>query len=155
MNQLTVDGQVRLPLLTDYGRWRRAIFEFPKGMAFQRMDDSLAGYGSAINVSDKTSLSPSMAIRIGKQALVFQQPAADQLDTRWDHGQPQGFTCNYSNSLIARNFCWLAEASTGSRSIPLSAKRNLIVGLTDIKPKGTLRVPLAFQIVRSAKMVRS
>jgi len=42
VEQLNIDGQTRSPLITDYGRWRRVIFDAPSRMAFQRMDDSLA-----------------------------------------------------------------------------------------------------------------
>jgi hypothetical protein len=114
VNQLTVDGQVRSPLLTDYGRWRRAIFEFPKGMAFQRMDDSLAGYGSAINVSDKTLTLTKHGDKNWKASFVFQQPAADQLildgtmDNHKVHMQLQLFD-RKKFLLVSRGFHWVQE----------------------------------------------
>jgi uncharacterized membrane protein YphA (DoxX/SURF4 family) len=114
VNELTVDGQVRSPLLTDYGRWRRAIFEFPKGMAFQRMDDSLAGYGSAINVSDKTLTLTKHGDKNWKASFVFQQPAADQLildgtmDNHKVHMQLQLFD-RKKFLLVSRGFHWVQE----------------------------------------------
>src|SRR5580693_6185456 len=34
VDQISIDGQLRPPLLTDSDRWRRAIFDYPKGAAF-------------------------------------------------------------------------------------------------------------------------
>jgi hypothetical protein len=47
-------NELRSPLLGDYDRWQRAVFDFNDWMAFQRMDDSFARYGAAINDNDKT-----------------------------------------------------------------------------------------------------
>lgn len=46
---MSVDGQLRPPLLTDQGRWRRVIFQSPAAMVLQRMDDSFERYGAAID----------------------------------------------------------------------------------------------------------
>ncbi len=46
IQQVSIDNQVRSPLLNDYGRWRRLIFDYPDSMSYQRMDDSF-GYCSA------------------------------------------------------------------------------------------------------------
>jgi hypothetical protein len=40
-----VDGQAHPPLVTDARRWRRAVFDFPKTIAFQLMDDSRVRFG--------------------------------------------------------------------------------------------------------------
>ena len=40
VDQMSIDGQIRSPLLTDYDRWRRVIFDRPGSMALQRMNDS-------------------------------------------------------------------------------------------------------------------
>src|SRR5216684_2461225 len=39
VRQMSIDEQPRPPLLTDSTRWRRAIFDYPDRMAFQRLDD--------------------------------------------------------------------------------------------------------------------
>ena len=49
VEQQVVDGNVRSALLGDYGRWRRAIFDFRDRMAFQRMDDTFARYATTID----------------------------------------------------------------------------------------------------------
>jgi hypothetical protein len=41
-------------MATDNERWRRAIFESPERMAFQRMDDSLARFNARISAKDQT-----------------------------------------------------------------------------------------------------
>jgi hypothetical protein len=44
VDEMSIDGVVRAPLLTDYGRWRRVVFDFPQFMTFQRMDDSFGRF---------------------------------------------------------------------------------------------------------------
>jgi hypothetical protein len=51
---MSIDGQVRPPLLTDESRWRRAIFQAPTTMTLQRMDDTFEYFGVAIDVSKRT-----------------------------------------------------------------------------------------------------
>jgi len=46
VEEMRVDGAVRAGLVGDYGRWRRAIFQNPASMSFQRMDDTFQGYGA-------------------------------------------------------------------------------------------------------------
>jgi hypothetical protein len=79
VDQLSIDGQVRSPLLTDYDRWRRVIFDFPTSVNFQRMDDSFVGYGVAINLTDGTISLTKANDRDWKAKFTFQHPAPDQL----------------------------------------------------------------------------
>jgi len=51
---MTIDGQVRSPLVTDYARWRRVLFPTPANMTFQRMDDTFLGYGAKIDMTART-----------------------------------------------------------------------------------------------------
>ena len=52
VEQLSIDGQIRPPLLNDYDRrWRRVIFDAPNRIVFQRTDDSFAHYGVSIDVN--------------------------------------------------------------------------------------------------------
>ncbi len=44
VDEMSIDGIVRSPLLTDYDRWRRVVFDFPESMVFERMDDSIGGF---------------------------------------------------------------------------------------------------------------
>ncbi|MGH9676503.1 MAG: DoxX family protein, partial [Candidatus Acidiferrum sp.] len=79
VDQLSIDGQVRSPLLNDYGRWRRVIFDFPTFMTFQRMDDSFAGYGVAVNLHDKTLTLTKGSDKNWKARFTFERPSQDQL----------------------------------------------------------------------------
>lgn len=54
VDEMSIDGAVRLPLLTDYGRWRRVVFEFPQWTVFERMDDSFAGFGTNLDAKRGT-----------------------------------------------------------------------------------------------------
>lgn len=79
VDQLTIDGQVRPPLLNDYDRWRRAIFDSPARMTFQRMDESFARYGVTINGNDKTLVLTKDDDKNWKGNFAFQRAAADRL----------------------------------------------------------------------------
>lgn len=75
VEQLSIDGQLRSPLLTDYDRWRRVIFDFPERVTFQRMDDSFASYGSSINLNDKTLVLTKDTDKNWKAKFTLQRPA--------------------------------------------------------------------------------
>jgi uncharacterized membrane protein YphA (DoxX/SURF4 family) len=114
VNELTVDRRGRSPLITDYGRWRRVIFDTPSEMAFQRMDDTLARYGASINVNDKTISLTKGDDKNWKATFTFQQPAADQLIVDGDMG---GHKTHMHLQLVDRNkfllvnrgFHWIQE----------------------------------------------
>ena len=55
IEELAIDGDLHPAVLNDYDRrWRRAIFDFPDRMVFQRTDDSLARYGVVIDERQHT-----------------------------------------------------------------------------------------------------
>jgi hypothetical protein len=70
---MTVNGQVRPPLLTDSTRWRRVIFQRPTGAAFQRPNDNFASYSATIDTVKKTLILSASAARpdFAKAADVF------------------------------------------------------------------------------------
>jgi hypothetical protein len=111
---LSMDGQVRSPLLVDYGRWRRAIFDFPDRMAFQRMDDSLANYGVSINTHDKTMALTKNSDKNWKAKFTFQRVSPDQLvldgnmDSHKIHMQLQ-LVDRDKFMLVNRGFHWIQE----------------------------------------------
>ena len=49
VDEMAIDGVIRSPLLTDYDRWRRIVFDYPQWFSFQRMDDSFAGFASNLD----------------------------------------------------------------------------------------------------------
>jgi hypothetical protein len=114
VDELSIDGQVRSPLLTDYDRWRRAIFDFTEAMAFQRMDDSFLRYGATINVKDKTLALTKASDKNWKANFTFQQVVPDQLildgdmDTHKIHMQLSLVDRN-KFLLVNRGFQWIQE----------------------------------------------
>jgi hypothetical protein len=78
IERLSIDGIVQPPVLNAYDfRWRRAIFDFPDRMAFQRTDDSLARYDSSIDTDQRT-----VVLRKGQtglSAFSFERPSEDRL----------------------------------------------------------------------------
>ena len=80
VEQLSIDGQVRPPVLNDYDRqWRRVIFDAPAGMVFQRFDDSFARYGVSIDVYKNTLSLTKGDSKTWKSAFSFERIAPDGL----------------------------------------------------------------------------
>ena len=49
VTDMSIDGVARPPLLNDYERWRRVVFDRPAFMSFVRMDDTVMGVGTKID----------------------------------------------------------------------------------------------------------
>ena len=78
VESMSIDGHIRSPLLTDYDRWRRVVFDRPGSMSFQRMNDSFVFFAAKIDQPAGTiALTPPNE----KSAMVlrFQRPATDRL----------------------------------------------------------------------------
>ena len=114
VDELSNDSQVRSPLLTDYDRWRRAIFDFPERMAFQRMDDSFARYGAAISDQNQTIAFTKDGDKNWKANFTFQRVAPDRLildgimDSHQIHMQLQ-LMDRSKFVLVSRGFHWISE----------------------------------------------
>ena len=114
VDQIAIEGQLRAPLLTDYDRWRRAIFDFPARMTFQRMDDSFASYGAAIDAGAKTLALTKPGDKNWKANFTFQRVARDRLtldgnmDSHKVHMQLQLVDRN-KFLLVNRGFHWIEE----------------------------------------------
>jgi hypothetical protein len=114
VRQMSIDEQPRPPLLTDSTRWRRAIFDFPDRMAFQRLDDSFAPYGASVSLPDRTLALTKKGDKNWTASFTFQRPAGDQLilDGRMDnhqvHMELQLIDRN-SFLLVSRGFHWIQE----------------------------------------------
>ena len=114
VEQLTIDGQVRPPLLTDNGRWRRAIFEFPGTMTFQSMDDSFARYGASIKVNENALTLTKNNDKTWKANFAFQRGGPDRLTL---DGEMDGHKTRVELRLVDRNkfqlvgrgFHWIQE----------------------------------------------
>jgi uncharacterized membrane protein YphA (DoxX/SURF4 family) len=114
VDQEQVDGQVRAPLMGDSVRWRRAIFDFPNRMAFQRIDDSYDRHGNTINEQDKTLTLTKDDDKNWKAAFKYDRPAPDQLildgsmDGHQFHIQMKLHDLN-KFLLVNRGFHWIQE----------------------------------------------
>jgi uncharacterized membrane protein YphA (DoxX/SURF4 family) len=116
VSQMLIDGQVRSPLLTDFGRWRRVIFESYGApfVVFQRMDDSFAYYTTSIDVAKRTIALNKGSGKKWKADFTFERPAQNQLilDGRMDnhklHMQLQLFDPK-KFLLLSRGFHWINE----------------------------------------------
>ncbi len=112
VNELTIDGQTRLPLITDSDRWRRAVFDSPDRMAFQHMDESFARYNSSIN--DKTLALTKADDKNWKASFIYQRPVPEQLildggmDGHIVHMQLQ-LVDRKKFLLVSRGFHWIQE----------------------------------------------
>jgi hypothetical protein len=114
VRQMSIDEQPRPPLLTDSTRWRRAIFDYPDWMAFQRTDDSFASYGASVNLPDRTLTLTKRNDKNWTANFTFQRPAGDQLilDGRMDNHQVHmelSLTDRNKFVLVSRGFHWIQE----------------------------------------------
>jgi hypothetical protein len=77
---LSVDGETRPAVLNDYDRrWRRAIFDTPNVVVFQRTDDSFAHYEALI---DPSRHAIALTKRNGgpwRASFTFERPTPDRL----------------------------------------------------------------------------
>src|SRR5262249_44088999 len=79
VEQMTIDGTMRSPLVTDYDRWRRVILQTTTGMVFQRMDDSFAFYGAKVDMDKKRIAVSKAADKAWSASFAFDRPAQDRL----------------------------------------------------------------------------
>ncbi|MGC2662064.1 MAG: hypothetical protein WA324_29225, partial [Bryobacteraceae bacterium] len=115
VDQQSIDGQLRPPLLSDPSRWRRIIFDSPSRMSFQRMDESFAGYAASINLKGKTLTLTDNHNKNRKTDLVFERIAPDRLTL---DGNMDGHKTHMQLKLIDRDkyllvnrpFHWIQES---------------------------------------------
>ena len=79
VEQVTMDGQSRPPLLTDTVRWRRLIVDFPEFIQVQRMDDTRTGYTASIDSKARTLALTDAKNKNWKAQFGFQRPSPAQL----------------------------------------------------------------------------
>jgi hypothetical protein len=114
IDSMTVEGQIRPPLVTDLGRSRRLIFDRPTGAAFQSMDDTFVIYTAKIDPADKSIALTRSDNKESIARLTFQRPAADRLVL---DGKLNGHETHMELSLferdrfllVNRGFHWVQE----------------------------------------------
>jgi hypothetical protein len=114
IDQWVIDGKSREPLTTDNERWKRAIFEYPGRMTFQRMDDSLAWYGADISQKDQTFRLTKNDDKNWKGNFTYKRGPSDHLeiDGRMDgHTTHMVLRLTDRNKflLVSRGFHWISE----------------------------------------------
>jgi hypothetical protein len=98
---LTIDGQAQAPALNEYDRrWRRAIFDFPDRMAFQRTDDSLARYDTQFDEERRTIVLRRLNSRNWLAAFRYERTADDRLVLE---GSMDGQDLTLELSLVGRD----------------------------------------------------
>jgi hypothetical protein len=80
VDELSIDGQARPPVLNDYDRsWRRVIFDLPNTVAIQRLDDSFARYGVSLDVYKNTMALTKGGSKNWKAGFTFKRSGDDRL----------------------------------------------------------------------------
>src|SRR5215510_14944255 len=79
VEKMTINGVERAPLVTDWDRWRRVLFQVPTAMSFQRMDDTFGGFGATVDTAAKTIVltGSGAAGAQAKGKLTYEQPSPD------------------------------------------------------------------------------
>jgi hypothetical protein len=115
VDEMSIDGVTRSPLVTDYDRWRRLTFQAPTTMSFWRMDDTFTAYGAAIDLSAKTLALTKTTDKAWKAQFTFQQPAPERLvlDGAMDGHKIRMRLHLFDRDklmLVSRGFHWIQEA---------------------------------------------
>lgn len=76
---MAIDEVERAPLIIDYDRWRRVVFDRPTSVTFQRMDDTFARFGTKIDMETKSLTLSKYNDPKWTAIFSFQQPAADRM----------------------------------------------------------------------------
>jgi hypothetical protein len=115
VEEMSIDGVTRSPLVTDYGRWRRLTFQTPTTMSFWRMDDTFVRYTTAIDMKTRTIALTTDGDKNWKADLRFQQPDAERMivDGAMDgHAVRMQLRLFDRNKflLVSRGFHWIQES---------------------------------------------
>jgi len=111
---MSIDGVERAPLVTDYDRWRRVVFDQPAFMSFVRMDDTLMRVGSKIDTDTKSINLTKPADQKWAAAFSFERPSPDRMTLT---GEMDGKKIQMrlelfpreSFPLVTRGFNWVQE----------------------------------------------
>ena len=114
VDKLVIDNHERSPLLNDYGRWRRIIFDYPKYLTYQRMDDSFGGFAAQIDTKSQTIALTKPGDKQWKGLLHYQRRTPDHLSLDGNLGpQPMHFDLTLVDRsklmLVSRGFHWVQE----------------------------------------------
>lgn len=114
VEEFSLDGQTRPPLLTDLSRWRRMVFQIPESVNCQLMDDSFHRFAAKLDAKESSLALSEPDGKEPKAKLKFQRPAPDSLVL---DGAMDGHRLHLSLQLMApeklllvgRGFHWVQE----------------------------------------------
>jgi uncharacterized membrane protein YphA (DoxX/SURF4 family) len=114
VEEMLVDGQLRAPLLSDRDRWRRVVFDFPGRVTLQRMDDSFAGFGAAVNSGTYTMVLSKSDDAKFKGNLAFALTGKDRLNLAGEMGGHKvemklQLVDREKFLIVSRGFHWIQE----------------------------------------------
>lgn len=114
VDTMAIDGIVRSPLVTDYDRWRRLVFQTPTNASFHRMDDTFVRYGTVIDTQASMLTLTLPNDKTFNALFKFTRPAPDRLTL---DGKMKGHAIrmelkllDHTNFLlVSRGFHWIQE----------------------------------------------
>ncbi len=114
VTEMSIDGVTRAPLITDYDRWRRVVFEEYPLMGFQRMDDTFALYTTELDQSRKALKLSRRGDKGWSATWSFEQPDATRLILEGEmHGHHLHMQLHRADEkkflLLNRGFHWVQE----------------------------------------------
>jgi hypothetical protein len=114
VEKMSMDGVERAPLVTDYDRWRRVVFNSPAFVSFQRMDETFTNYGTTIDVDRGTIALSRPADQSWGAQLAFERPDSDHLTLRGtiDRHRITLSLRRFDHTkmlLVSRGFNWIQE----------------------------------------------
>jgi hypothetical protein len=115
VDEMRVDGVVRSPLVTDYGRWRRVVIQNSTSMTFQRMDSTFQGYAAKFDMDGKSIALTSAADKNWNAQFAFDRPGNG--DRMIFDGDMDGHKVRFDLRrvdhtkmlLLSREFSWVQE----------------------------------------------
>lgn len=113
VDEFSLDGQVRPPLLTDEFRWQKIIFDFNTGLTIQGMDGKLLRFGAKMDTGKKTIELTKRSDPAWKALLTYQLPTQQTMVADGSAGaQKIHLTLHHLDGkylLQDRGFHWINE----------------------------------------------
>ena len=114
VEEFSLDGEPRPPLLTDQARWRRLIFDYPGVLSVQTMSDARQRYRLELDAEKKTLSLAKREDPNWKTVLNYEQPEPERLTVDGDvDGRRIQATLRRADEaefmLTSRGFHWINE----------------------------------------------
>jgi hypothetical protein len=114
VEEFTLDGSNHPALVGDKERWRRVVFDYPKRLAVQLMNDSRLGYGLKLDEEKKTLELTEFQEPNWKASFNFERPEPDVLVLEGTiDGKKIRAKCRRMDTsdfrLLSRGFHWINE----------------------------------------------